>query len=170
MKKVFKVIDQTCEIVGAKIMHWFCAILVLVLTYEVIARHIFRAPTMWAHQLSMMLLGAIIALGWGYVHYHREHVRVDVFYMNYSPRARAVTDAIGFILLFFPLFLALSYEAWREMAYSYQQHEVMTETYWFPPVGPSRTAVFLGLVLILLQGIVQFIRDLYLLIRSKPYD
>jgi TRAP-type mannitol/chloroaromatic compound transport system permease small subunit len=170
MRTVFKVVDQINEWVGGKIMHWLCAVLVLVLTFEVTARYVFNSPTMWANQLSIMLLGGIVALGWGYVHYHREHVRVDIFYMNYSPKVKAITDIIGFILLFFPLFLALTYEAWREMVYSYQQHEVMTETYWFPPVGPSRTTLFIGLALILVEGIVQFIRDLYFLIRSKPYD
>jgi TRAP-type mannitol/chloroaromatic compound transport system permease small subunit len=124
---------------------------------------------MWAHQLSMMLLGAIVALGWGYVHFHKQHVRVDIFYMNYSPLAKAITDIIGFILLFFPLFLALAYESWKEMLSSWQTHEVMTETYWFPPVGPSRTVLFIGVVLIFAEGIVQFIKDCYFLIRKKPY-
>lgn len=98
------------------------------------------------------------------------HVRVDIFYMNYSPKAKAITDIVGFVLLFFPLFLALTYEAWREMVYSYQQHEVMTETYWFPPVGPSRTTIFLGLVLLFAEGIVLFVKDVYFLIRRKLYD
>jgi hypothetical protein len=56
------------------------------------------------------------------------------------------------------------------MISSYQQHEVMTETYWFPPVGPSRTAVFLGLALLFAEGIVVFFKDVYFLIRRKPYD
>ena len=170
MRTVFKVIDQINEWVGGKIMHWLCAVLVLLLTFEVTARYIFNSPTMWANQLSIMFLGGIVALGWGYVHYHREHVRVDIFYINYSPRTKALFDVVSYLLLFLPLFAALTYEAGRAMLYSYQKHEVMTETYWFPPVGPSRTALFIGLALILLQGIVQFFRDTYFLLRSKSYD
>ena len=170
MRTVFKVIDQINEWVGGKIMHWLCAVLVLVLTFEVTARYVFNSPTMWANQLSIMLLGGIVALGWGYVHYHREHVRGDIFYINYSPKTKALIDVVGYLLLFLPLFAALTYEAWRAMLYSYQKHEVMTETYWFPPVGPSRTVLFIGLALLLIQGIVQFFRDAYFLLRSKPYD
>jgi TRAP-type mannitol/chloroaromatic compound transport system permease small subunit len=46
----------------------------------------------------------------------------------------------------------------------------MPITGWYPPAGPLRTIVLLGLALFALQGFAQFIRDLYLLIRGKPYD
>jgi TRAP-type mannitol/chloroaromatic compound transport system permease small subunit len=169
MKTVFRAIDKACVYSGA-VMHWINVALVAILTYEVIARYIFNRPTMWAHQLSMIFLGAMASFSWAWVHERKEHVRVDIFYRNYSPRAKALTDVIGFLLLFLPLFFALSLEAWNAMAYSFRQHEVMTETYWFPPVGPSRLLIFLGIALILAEGVVQFGRDLYLLIRSKPYD
>jgi len=37
----------------------------------------------------------------------------------------------------------------------------MMESYWYPPAGPFRTAIALGLVMLLLQGIAKFIRDVH---------
>ena len=168
MKYILQAVAKVNTFIGSQIMHWLTFVLVLILTFEVTSRYIFNAPTMWANQLSIMLLGAIVAMGWGWVHERREHVRVDIFYMNYSPWTKALVDVIGFILLFFPLFAALVFESWRNMVSSWQQHEVMTETYWFPPVGPSRTIIFIGLLLLLLQGIAGFICDMQVLIRRNP--
>ncbi len=167
MKQLLHAIDRINDFLGGKVMHWFTAVLVLVLTFEVTSRHIFNAPTMWANQLSMMLTGAIIAMGWGFVHLKGEHVRVDIFYTKYSPKTKAVIDIIGYVIIFFPLFTALTFDAWKSMLYSWKIREVMTETYWFPPVGPSRTVIFIGLALILLQGVAHFIRDVYRVVRGK---
>jgi len=43
-------------------------------------------------------------------------------------------------------------------------------TYWYPPISPLRTAIFIGLALFLLQGLAQFWRDLYLAVRGERYD
>ena len=169
MRTLLRIIDAISDYTG-RAMHWFCAVLIMVLTLEVTLRYVFNAPTMWAHQLSMILTGALIAMGWAYVHRHHGHVRVDVIYTRFAPRKRAIIDVTGYLILFFPLLFALTFDAWKEMWYSWEAHEVMTETYWFPPVGPSRTIVFIGLSLLLLQGVANFIRHLHLLVRSKPYD
>lgn len=169
MRTLLRIIDAISDYTG-RAVHYLCAILVVVLTYEVTMRYVFNAPTMWAHQFSMILTGALIAMGWAYVHRYREHVRVDVIYTRFSPRKKAFIDVIGYLLLFFPLLFAVTFDAWKEMWYSWEAHEVMTETYWFPPVGPSRTIVFVGLLLLAFQGVANFIRDLHLLTRGKPYD
>ena len=144
--------------------------MILVLTFEVTAGHVFNHPTQWAHQTSLMMSGVIVALGWAYVHRYREHIRVDVLYSRFSTKGKAITDVILDILVFLPLLVALTYAAWSKMWYSWEMHEIMVETYWYPPVGPNRTLVFIGLSLLALQGISNLIKDLYLLVRNKPYD
>jgi len=115
-----------------------------------------------------MLGGTIVALGWSYTHRHHGHVRVDVFYARLSPKGKAITDIICALLLFFPLLVILAYTAASWMWDSWSMNEVLIESYWYPPAGPIRTIMFLGLSLFALQGVAQFIRDLYLLRRNKP--
>ncbi|MGB2878004.1 MAG: hypothetical protein WBB97_08255 [Dehalococcoidales bacterium] len=44
---------------------------------------------------------------------------------------------------------------------------MMARSNWYPITGPIRTVVVLGLCLFALQGVAQFIRDLYRLIRNE---
>jgi len=115
-----------------------------------------------------MLGGTIVALGWAYTHRHHGHVRVDVFYMHLSPRGKALTDVLCAFFLLFPLLLILIWTAADFMWVAWARSEVLIESYWYPPSGPIRTGMFLGLCLFALQGMAQFIRDLYLLLRNKP--
>jgi len=166
MKKIVRVIDSVSEWTG-KTVRWACVALVLVLCYEVTARYVFTAPTIWAHETSCMLGGTIVALGWAYTHRHHGHVRVDVFYARMSPKGKAITDVLCAFFLLFPLLAILIYTAADFMWIAWLKSEVLIESYWYPPAGPIRTGMFLGLCLFALQGIAQFIRDLYLLIRNK---
>jgi TRAP-type mannitol/chloroaromatic compound transport system permease small subunit len=115
-----------------------------------------------------MLGSTIVALGWAYVHRHDRHVRVDVFYTRLSARGKAIVDTLCAFLLFFPLILALAYGAGGWMWLSWSMKERLMEGHWYPPAGPIRTVIFLGLCLFALQGVAELIRDLYLLIRKKP--
>lgn len=166
MRTIVRVIDNISEYTGM-IVRWACLALVLVLCYEVTARYVFSAPTIWANETSSMLGGTIAVMGWSYTHRHGGHVRVDVFYSHLSPRRKAILDITLTLLFFFPLLFALAYVAWDKMWFAWEMGEVMARGNWYPTVGPIRTIMVLGLLLFAFQGVAQFIRDLYLLIRNK---
>ena len=166
MRTIVRVIDSISEYTGM-VVRWACLALVLVLCYEVTARYFFDAPTAWASDTSSMMGGAIAALGWAYTHRHGGHVRVDVFYSHLSPRGQAILDVTLSLLFFFPLLIALAYVSWDKMWFSWEMGEVLNRSNWYPITGPIRTAVVLGLSLFALQGVAQFIRDLYRLIRNE---
>lgn len=133
-------------------------------------RYVFRRPTMWGYETMIMTGAAMYALAWAYVHREKAHIRVDVFYMRLSARGKAVIDAICTFFLFFPLISLLGYMAFSWMVRAWKIGEKSVESYWYPPIAPLRTAVFLGLLFFGLQGLAQFIRDVYLLVRNKSYD
>jgi len=140
----------------------------MVMAIAVIMRYVFGAATLWAYEVGLMVGATFYALAWSYVHRHGGHIRVDVLYTRLSPRGKAIIDVVGALLLFIPLMIllvSLSVDwAWR----AWEINEKMYETGWYPPAAPLRTAVALGICLFALQGIAQFIRDLYLLTRNKP--
>lgn len=169
MKGVIRVIESTSEWAG-KIGGWFCIPLILVLVYEVVARYVFDAPTIWAHESARMLGATVVALGWAYVHRYREHVTIDVVYTRLSPRGQALIDVLCTLVFFFPLLVVVTWSSFDFTRVAWAGHEVLIESYWYPPSGPIRMVVTLGLCLFMLQGIANFVRDLHLLIRNKPYD
>lgn len=169
MRKILRAIDSVSEWTG-NTMCWLWAALVLIMTYEVIMRYAFTKPTEWAYETSIMIGAATYALAWAYVHAHHAHVRVDVIYGRLSPRGKAIVDVIGSLLFFFPLIIVLTDHAFAWAWHAWVINEKSVETYWYPPVAPLRTVVLLGLILFGLQAVAQFIRDLYFLIRNRPYD
>jgi TRAP-type mannitol/chloroaromatic compound transport system permease small subunit len=166
MRTVVRVIDNISEYTGLAV-RWTCLVLVLVLCYEVTARYFFDAPTSWASDTASMMGGTIAAMGWAYTHRHGGHVRVDVCYSHLSHRGQAILDISLSLLFFFPLLFALAYISWDRMWFAWEMGEVMARSNWYPITGPIRTAVVLGLCLFALQGVAQFIRDLYRLARNK---
>ena len=148
---------------------WLASILVALIALEVIMRYFFDKPTMWNYETSMMTGGSLFALGWAYAHRHHSHVRIDVFYTHLSPRAKAAIDVVGTLLLFFPLMLMFISTSIAWTANAWEINEKSVETYWYPPIAPFRTVVTIGLIMLALQGVAQFVRDFYRLVRNKAY-
>jgi len=149
---------------------WFAFLLVLVGTYETVARHFFNAPTIWAYDSLCMAGGVTYLLGASYAYLHNSHTRVDLIYHRLSPRKKAFMDVVCALLFFFPLMgvmLKLAIEwAWR----AWKIHEVMFNSFWYPPAAPYRTVFALGLLLLVLQALAKLIRDIHFLLRGKSLD
>ncbi|MBE9513762.1 MAG: TRAP transporter small permease subunit [Chloroflexi bacterium] len=151
-------------------MKWFMLGMIFFGVLEVTQRYVFNHPTMWGYELIIMLGAAMYPLTWACIHRRHGHVRVDVFYSRMSIRGKAIVDVVCGVLFFFPVILFLVYTSGVWMWHAWEIGEKSVETYWYPPIAPLRTAVFVGVVLFLVQGVAQFIRDAHLLVRGRPYD
>ena len=113
---VIRVIDTVSDWFG-RIIAWLIIPLVGSLTYEVFARYLFNAPTVWAYDVSYMLYGTFFMLGAGYALFRGGHIRTDMLYQNWSPRTQGAIDAACYLFLFFPAMLFLLWmggqEAWH---------------------------------------------------------
>lgn len=165
MKKLLSIVDSISRWSGL-IARWACAALVLVLCFEVMMRYVFDNPTIWAHELSMMLGVFIACIGWSYVHLIHGHVRVDVLYSRMSPRGKAITDIVATMVFFFPLLIVLIYASIGMAWEAYIFDEVLMASFWYPPALPVRLVVVLGLSTFLLQGIAEFVRDVGLVVKG----
>jgi TRAP-type mannitol/chloroaromatic compound transport system permease small subunit len=160
MKKLLSIVD-TISLYSGLIARWACAALVAVLCFEVIMRYVFDSPTIWAHEMSMMMGVFIACIGWSYVHLIHGHVRVDVVYSRMSSRGKAITDIVATLVFFFPLLIVLIYASAQMAWEAYIFDEVLMASFWYPPALPIRLVVVLGLSTFLLQGIAEFVRDVH---------
>lgn len=166
MAKFLRIIDLANEYTG-KAARWVAIGMIVSTTYEVIARYFFNAPTQWAHQMVMMFGGVLVSLSWGWVLLHRGHIGLDVVYRRLSPRQQAAINIAGYLLLFFPLIGLLVYVSYDWMIDSWVMGEKWTVSFWRPPMGPSRTIFVIGLLLLFLQGVAHFIREISALLARK---
>lgn len=169
MRKVFKLVDYISEW-GGNIARWFSLMLVLVVVYDVFARYILNAPTIWGYEVGIALGMSMYCWGYAYTEKMHGHVRVDVFYIHISPRARAIVDSIGGFIFFLPTIALVVFAAWNKMWWSWSVHEKSVEGFWYPPWYPLRTMIFLGFALLLMQGLANLSRSLYRALKGRAYD
>jgi TRAP-type mannitol/chloroaromatic compound transport system permease small subunit len=169
VRTVLKWVDSANGWMG-QMMKWFLIVAGLFTCLEVTQRYVFDHPTMWGYEMPIHIGAAMYVLAWGYVHREKGHVRVDVIYARFSDRTKAIVDTVAFLVLFLPVIGFLTYEAGDWMIRSWKILEKSVFTYWYPPIYPLRTAIFIGLVLFLAQGLTQFWRDLYFAVKGERYD
>lgn len=138
---------------------WGMAIVVPVMLYEVVARYVFNAPTVWGMELAVLLFGPYFLFGGPYLLHLKGHVALDLLRQRLSAAWTRRLDLVNYpvivvfcgILLIYSLPAALSAFEYRETSFSA----------WNPPVWPVKAAVPLALLLMLLQAMVEFLRALF---------
>jgi len=158
LKKFYHYVGLASEWSGRVVMV-AVAVLIVTITYDVFMRYVFNDPTRWSYTLSYMLGTAVIALGLPYVYYRNSNVRVDVVYSKLSPVGKLIVDICLTILFFFPLIFMLTKVFGQDAWQAYVTGEIATESVWYPLFWPFKTVVFLGFLLLFLQGITTFMRD-----------
>ena len=129
--------------------------------YEVIARHFFNAPTMWAYDISRMFAGAMFMLGAGYALSKGVHIRADFMYRKWSIRRQASIDLALYLLFYFPGLTGAAWACYKYAYKSWSQMEKGMDTAWMPLLGPIKTVLLIGLVLLLIQGISEVLKCIY---------
>ena len=139
--------------------------LVIIVMLEVILRYFFDRPTIWAWDVNVQLAGALILLAGGYTLLYKRHVIIDVVVGHFSPRARAITDLVT-SPVFFIGYGVLLWLAIDEARYSVQIRELYSSV-WSPPMYYFKVVMAVGFFLLLIQGVVKFIRDLSIATSSE---
>jgi TRAP-type mannitol/chloroaromatic compound transport system permease small subunit len=161
---LFKAVDALNIAVGKAISLLIWAGIV-VLCYEVVARYIFGQPTLWAHGYTQRIFGAYFVLVGAYTLIRNDHVRVDLLLNTASPRRRACLDLLNFSFLIVWASV-LSWEAFWFFEDSWRFGEV-DESALRHPMWPIKLALFAGVALIALQGVIEALRSIVLIINPS---
>jgi TRAP-type mannitol/chloroaromatic compound transport system permease small subunit len=156
-----RIIDTFTDLTGS-LFAWLSVPLVAAVAYEVFARYLFNAPTIWSFDLTYMLYGALFMLGAAYALHKGAHIRTDFFWDTFSPRTRGWIDSIAYIVFFFPSFIVLMLISWHEAEYAFQINEMSDQTPWRPILWPFKGIVPLACLLLLIQGFSELLKSLYM--------
>ena len=167
--KVIGVIDRFTNWIGVAVS-WLLVPMILGVTYEVAARYMFNAPTIWAFDLTYMLYGAVFMLGASYTLMKGAHIRTDMLWEKYSDRKKGWVDLLAYVLFFFPgllmIFLTSVDDAW----YSFQIGERSEQTAWRPIIYPFKAVVPVTALLLLIQGVSEFLKSVYAIRTGRLYS
>jgi len=163
MNHILRFIDLLSEWTG-KVTSFLIVAMSLIIGFEVVARYVFKSPTVWAHEVSAMVFGAYIILGGAYTLHLRGHVNVDVLYGGLTVRWRALIDVITFWV--FALFCVALVWKGGEIALKSLKFLERSGSVWNPPIYHMKIIISVGCLLLFLQGLSKFIRDLRTLFKG----
>ena len=156
-----RIIDTFTDLTGT-LVSWMSVPLVGAVAYEVVARYVFHAPTVWSYDVTYMLYGALFMLGAAYALHKGAHIRTDFFWESFSPRTRGVIDSIAYVVFFFPSLLALGLISYNEAYYAFLINETSDQTPWRPILWPFKFVVPVACALLIIQGLSEFLKSFYM--------
>jgi len=164
VRRILEAIDSVSEWTG-RITAFLIPGMMLIMTYEVVARYLLKSPTIWAMESTQYLFLATTALGGAYVLRHGGHVNVPILYSRLSTRTQAIVDVVTSLFFFF-FMGALFRASWITTVESvfYLEH---SPTYWEPPIYPVYIVMTAGIFLIILQALAKLVRDFATAITGK---
>jgi len=166
LKKILDACDWLSEWSG-KAASWLIFPLMFTITYEVIMRYGFSAPTVWAFDTGYMVGGGMVSLGMGYVLRQKGHVRVDVLYERFSSRVKLIVDFLLTLILFFPMMAIFIYTSWQYFILSWARGERSGYGIWEPTLIPFRFVVLAAWVILAVAGVAWFIRTVFSLFKGR---
>lgn len=153
---IIRVIDGINEAVG-RIVSIVAIIFAVIIIYDVFMRYVFGEPTRWAFDVTKQLYGFYFVMLGGYALRHQAHVRVDLVTARLNPGLRRWIEAAGYVIFFFPFAWVFARRSWDFAMTSYGQREVTYGAVQLP-VYPLKIAMFVAAVLLLIQGISEFLK------------
>ena len=166
MAKTIIRIDKFSKLTG-NIVCWITIPLILGMVYEVLARKLFLAPTIWAYDISRFLYGALFMLGAGYALTKGVHIRADFLYRNFKVKTQGVVDFTLYLLFYFPGLLVFLYMTTGFLQESIMRGERGMDTTWMPYMWPIKTCLWFGIVFLLVQGVSELFKSYYAATKGK---
>lgn len=161
-----RLVDRTNDAIG-KAMTWLILIVVVISAGNAVVRYAIDWSSNAFLEIQWYLFSAIFLLSAGYVLNKNEHIRIDIFFSRYSPRAQNWVDVFGFLVFFAPMVILTLYLSWHTFTLAWTTGEGSPS-----PGGlirwPVRLLMPVGFFLLLLQGISELIKRLAFLTGNGP--
>jgi TRAP-type mannitol/chloroaromatic compound transport system permease small subunit len=159
LRQIARKIDWLNEWVG-RTMRALTLLMVLVTTYDVVMRYVFRQSFVFVQELEWHLFAVLFLATAGYAHLKRDHVRVDIFYARLARRTRAAIDLTGGILFLFPTCFLIVVTSVPFVRASFSVLEGSPDPGGLPGRYLLKLAIPIGFGLLALQGVAELVKDI----------
>ncbi|WP_462319916.1 TRAP transporter small permease subunit [Halochromatium sp.] len=138
---------------------WLALAMVLVTFVVVVLRYVFDSGSIALQESVTYMYALLFMLGAAFTLQQDGHVRVDILYQRFSPRARAWVDLLGTLFLLVPVSVFLLVSSWGYVADSWAVREGSREAGGLPGVWLLKTLLLVMPVLMLVQGLIWMLRN-----------
>ena len=157
IKYYIKFIDYISLKTGRATMYLvFVMMFILILSF--VTRNIINIPLIWIIEMAQFVMTGYYLLGGGYSMLTDDHVRMDLIYSKLKDKTKALLDSLTSVFLIFYL-VVLFYGSISSLTYTIETNQRLF-TAWAPYVWPIKSIMTFGILLMLLQSIAIFFKDL----------
>lgn len=152
IKSYIRIINRFNEKIGV-IASWLTALLVLVVSYDVIVRYLIGESSVGLQEFEWHLFALIFLLAAAYTLKIDEHVRVDVFYVKLSPKKKAWINLLGSVFFLIPFCVMVIISSQDFIEISVRVNETSPDAGGLPARYILKAVIPLSFLLLLVQGI-----------------
>jgi len=136
---------------------YFIFVMAAILLWSSISKTFFQ-PSLWTLELAQFAMVTYYILGGPYSMQMGSHVRMDLFYGEWSPRTKAWVDVYTIITLIFFLSVLL-YGGISSATYAIEYGE-RSYSAWRPYMWPVKVTMVFGIFMMILQSVSEFFKDI----------
>ena len=156
LSRFVKVVEAINYRLG-RVMMYFIFVMIGILLWSSVSKTFFL-PSLWTLEMAQFSMVAYFLLGGPYAMQMGANVRMDLLYGSWSVRQKAWVDA--FTVIFLLIYLGvLLYGGLESLLYALEYKE-RSPSAWRPLMWPIKSLMCLGIFLMLLQVLAEFIKDI----------
>lgn len=158
MKNLSLLLDSFSEMVG-KVCSWFVVLMVLITFTVVVMRYGLNMGSVMLQDVVLYLHGGLFLLGSAFALKRGSHVRVDIFYRDFSEKRKALVDLIGNIVFLQPVCWTILLFSWGYVEFSWRIMEVSPEPDGLPFVYLQKSLLVVLAIFLALQSLSEIIKS-----------
>jgi len=151
------IIDKLTDYVG-RLSALVLISLTLLVVYDALSRYLFHTGSIALQELEWHFFDFIILLGITYALKEGAHVRVDIFYANFSSRTQNIIDLLSLFVFILPLSFLILYVGYDFVLQSFVQLEGSSDPGGLPYRYLVKSLMLLSFILLSLQALSEILK------------
>ena len=147
-------------------MAWVYVLLILVIITQVFLRKGFANGQIWLEDLEWHLYAIGVMFGLAYAQMNNAHVRVDLFYSNFSRKTKHIVDIVAVLFFALPFIYIIFIHSLDFVADAWRTGETSESPSGLPYRWLIKAAIPTSMIFFALSCISRLIRDTTLLMRG----
>jgi len=159
MNQITRSLDFFSEMTG-RFCSWFVALMALITCVVVVMRYGLDLGSVLLQDVVLYLHGALFLLGSSFALKRNAHVRVDIFYREFSEKKKAFVDLVGHCLFLQPVVLCFFLFSWGFVELSWRIMEVSAEPDGLPFVYLQKSLLIALCLFMALQSFSEILKSI----------
>jgi len=159
MNQITRSLDFFSEMTG-RFCSWFVALMTLITCLVVVMRYGLDLGSVLLQDVVLYFHGALFLLGSSFALKRNAHVRVDIFYREFSEKKKAFVDLVGHCLFLQPVCWVIFLFSWGFVEFSWRIMEVSAEPDGLPFVYLQKSLLIALCLFVALQSFSEILKSI----------